>query len=154
MINVTFIALLLVGCATDPEPLGFVPPLYLVGDPVPPPLGWEPLGTTFGDAGLDECYFDWYKIDETDCQITIGVVRVPMLRERAGTNARTFRDQRRIEIDSRLAGIDLDYAVAHEVGHILLDTSEHTPTGIMSGYATEMSADDWALACRTIGRGC
>lgn len=153
MINVTLVALLLVGCTTSAEPDGYVPPINLVGDEVPAPHGWEPLGTTFGDAGLEECGFTWYKFDETDCQITVGVVRVPMLRERAGTNARTFRDQRRIEIDLRLDGYALEVAVAHEVGHVLLDTAEHTPTGIMSGTTTEMSEDDWALARRTIFQG-
>lgn len=153
MINVILIALFLVGCTTT-DPDGYMPPINLVGDPVPVPHGWDPLGVEFTDAGLEECGFTWYRFDEVDCQITVGIVLVPMLRERAGTNARTFRDQRRIEIDSRLEGIDLDYAIAHEVGHILLDTSEHTRTGIMSGYATEMTADDWALACRTIARGC
>lgn len=132
-----------------------MPAVVLVADPVPAPLAWEDLGFTFGDAGLDECAYGWYRDGEdAACQITIGVVRVPMLRERTGTNARTFRDQRRIEIDSRLEGYDLDLAVAHEVGHVVLDTSEHTRTGIMSGGSVALSDDDRALACRTIGRGC
>lgn len=150
MINVIAIVVLVAGCAAEP----FVPAVNLVHDPAPVPRGWEPLGFVFEDAGLGECGITWYSHGETDCQITIGIVSVPMLRERTGTNARTFRDQRRVEIDSRLEGEPLLFAVSHEVGHVILDTSKHTPTGIMSGGATEMTEDDWRLACESIGRGC
>lgn len=154
MINVFILAVFLVGCvAASDEP--DAPNVNLVADPVPAPSGWEVLGYTFdGDVGLPECDLHWHVGKEPPCQITIGVVRVPMLRERTGTNARSFRDRRRVEIDSRLEGTALDFAVAHEVGHILLDTSEHTPTGIMSGGAQYVSSDDRALACRTVGLGC
>lgn len=143
----------LVGCvaAGETEP---APSVVLVRDPVPVPHEWEALGFSFGDAGLDECTQAWYKFDELPCQITIGIVRVPMLRERSGTSARTFRDLRRVEIDSRLEGSDLEVAIAHEVGHVLLDTPEHTANGIMSGKTAVLSKDDRALACRTIGLGC
>lgn len=152
MINVTILALLLVGCTTEAPD---APNVALVADPVPAPTAWESLGYTFDPAAdLPECDLHWRANTEPPCQITIGVVRVPMLRERAGTNARTFRDQRRIEIDSRLEGYALELAVAHEVGHILLDTPEHTQTGIMSGSSLVLSADDRALACRTVGLGC
>lgn len=144
---------LLVGCVASSEP--DAPNVVLVADPVPPPLGWEALGFTFDPAAdLPECDLHWRADSEPPCQITIGVVRVPMLRERAGTNARTFRDQRRIEIDSRLDGVALDFAVAHEVGHVLLDTSEHTQGGIMGGSSLTVTAQDRALACRTVGLGC
>lgn len=152
MINVALCSLLLVGCAAQPDE--FTPSVNLVADPVPVPYGWGEIGFSFGDSGFGECGLGWYKFDETDCQITIGVVFVPMLRERTGTNAQTHRDQRFVEVDSRLTGYALKIAVAHEVGHVLLDTSEHTRTGIMSGSSLAISDDDRELACRSIGRGC
>lgn len=153
MINVAIVAVLLVGCVASDE-IEPAPAVVLVEDPADPPLGWEALGFTFGDAGLTECSLVWYRDGETDCQITIGIVRVPMLRERTGTNARTFRILRLVEIDSRLDGYALEIAVAHEVGHILLDTPKHTTTGIMSGESVEVSDQDRRLACESIGLGC
>ncbi len=48
----------------------------------------------------------------------------------------------------------LQQCAAHELGHILLDTPEHTATGVMSGHSLSLSPDDLALACRATGRGC
>lgn len=121
---------------------------------------WEPLGfdVSLEDSGLVECDLGWYVPNEgteipesgIDCQITIGVRRVPILRERAGTNARSFRDQRLIELDPRLDTFGLLYALSHESGHILLDTKLHTQGGIMGGSTYVLTDVDRELACETI----
>lgn len=134
---------LLVGCADRL----FCPPVSLIGAPAPTPHGWEPLGFSFGDPGLGECGRGWYEFDQTDCQITIGVVRAP-----SANRAQADRFHRIVTIDPSV--IDLEIPIAHEVGHILLDTAEHTQGGIMGGATAEMGAVDFELACRSIGRGC
>lgn len=61
-------------------------------------------------------------------------------------------DTRDIAIDTRVTDpVLLSVATAHEVGHVILFTKEHTTTGIMGGKTDHMSADDRALACRQIG---
>lgn len=117
---------------------------------------WEPLGFTVeiedGTFPRGECPRRWYAERVTDCQITIGVVVTDGLVESRGTDAYSNRTDRATYIDARLVGENLQRAVAHEVGHILLDASnaDHTRTGIMAGHTTEMSDDDRDLACRNI----
>lgn len=146
--------LALVGCTVD-RPVA--PCVRLVADATTEDVAyastWMPVGFDFSrdESGLDECAQRWYVDGITDCQITIGLVRVPQLRERTGTNARTSRADRRIEIDASMTGFALAVAVAHEVGHVVLDTAEHTRGGVMGGADVILSVDDKALACRAIG---
>lgn len=114
---------------------------------------WAPLGFEVGfeDSGMVECDFTWPS-ETTDCQITIGIIRDPLLREKEGTNALSDRTGRFMKIDSEVTDpFGLAIAVAHEAGHILLDTAEHTQGGIMGGADCVMHDVDKELACRTIG---
>lgn len=145
------LVLLLVGCVERPA----APAVQLVTDRAEDVAGvdaWAPLGfdVALEDSGLPECGYGWYDEGDTDCQLTIGVHHVPNLRERAGSNARSFRDQRLIEVDSRLDTFGLLYALSHESGHILLDTKIHTAGGIMGGSTYVLTDVDRRLACETI----
>lgn len=147
------VACLLVACST-PRP--HAPYVHLVvpngGPQLPAYLeaasAWEALGFTFGfaDSGRTECDVAWWSERVPACQLTIGVIRDPQLRAVYGTNAMAFL------IDAALTGYTLLIAVAHELGHVLLYTPEHTKTGIMSGGSVALDAADRALACRTIRR--
>lgn len=145
------LASLLVGCVERPT----APAVQLITDRAEDVAGvdaWEPLGfdVALEDSGLPECDQQWYAHGELDCQITIGVRHVELLREHVGSNARSFRDQRLIEVDSRLDTFGLLYALSHEAGHILLDTSVHTNGGIMGGSTYVLTPVDRRLACETI----
>ncbi len=112
---------------------------------------WIPLGFDVVErSNLPECERRWYETGDTDCVITIGIRRDPMLRDREGTNALSNRADRSVTIDASLSGYDLIVAVAHEVGHIVLDTPEHTRGGVMGGSSAQLEAVDYELACRTI----
>lgn len=149
----------LVGCAVDvPE----LPEVQLVMWPGQPELAeyqdgacaWEPLGfAVVGGSQRDECPRRWYSNPrETDCVITIGIKRESMLVEREGTTALSNRAERYIVIDDRVTNpYDLTLAVAHEAGHILLDTAEHTQGGVMGGSSTQLDQVDYELACAAIG---
>lgn len=142
----------LVGCL---EQRPAAPAVQLITDRAEDVAGvdaWAPLGfdVALEDSGLPECGYDWYDAGELECQITIGVRHVELLRERAGTNARSFRDQRLIEVDARLDNFGLLYALSHESGHILLDTKTHTAGGIMGGATYVLTPVDRELACETI----
>ncbi|MGE0402909.1 MAG: hypothetical protein AB7T06_39755 [Kofleriaceae bacterium] len=118
---------------------------------------WEPLGFTveadeLGAVAEDECPRRWYATGEYDCTLTVGVKRDPQLLSREGTLASSNRAARSIAINtSVVASYDLVLAMAHEVGHIVLDTSEHTVGGVMGGSSTVLEAVDYELACRAIG---
>ena len=114
---------------------------------------WRPLGFRITTApSRPECVRDWYVQGDYDCTITIGVQRDPLLRERAGTNALSNRAERSIVIDSELTNAyDLTLAMAHEVGHIVLDTAEHTSGGVMGGASAVLTSVDYEFACRAIG---
>lgn len=156
---------LLVSCATtEPTPRVRIAVVdaYGYAEPLPEYLegarAWEPLGfeVTFGARGVEsECPRRWYDGADVDCQITIELVRKPRLVETDGTLALSDIARRGIAIDPRVTDRDaLLTAVAHEVGHILLDTSMHTTGGIMGGQGWQMFAPwpDLQLACMTIGR--
>lgn len=155
---------LLVGCATtEPAPhvriavvdaYGYSAqlPEYLEGA-----RAWEPLGfdVAFGERGEHECPRRWYDGADVDCQITIELVRKPRLVETDGPLALSDIERRGVAIDPRVTERELLLtAVAHEVGHILLDTPMHTTGGIMGGQGWRMFAPwpDLQLACMTIGR--
>lgn len=124
-------------------------PVYTAG-----PDAWSPLGfeAVTDDPGTPECARDWYVHRTTDCKITMWIYRVPDLVETAGTQAQTDPTTRAVSIDSRLVDpLHLQIAVAHEAGHILLDTPRHTQGGIMGGADCVMHDVDYQLACETIG---
>lgn len=130
---------------------------------------WEPLGFRVyladepeaADAGgqiAPECGPRWYQHGSRDCQITIDIVVDPLLLERSGTDAAAFSATRVVLLDDRLLEADtgpasryLRTAVAHEVGHVVLDTGRHTQGGIMGGATSVMRDVDYELACETIG---
>lgn len=107
---------------------------------------WSPLGFSVREeSALVECPRRWYDDGVTNCVITIGV-------KRERTNTQASRDERYMIIDERTVGeYDLVLAVAHEAGHILGDTAEHTETGVMSGTSARLSDDDRDLMCRSVG---
>lgn len=158
----------LTGCAVEHAPVAPHVGLFVVNsDPGRTPSepraehldganAWSPLGFEFafeyGAYGRTECGRRWYTTDfDPECQITIGVVVTPFLVERRGTDALSNREERWLAVDSRLTGEALRIAIAHEVGHIVLDSPEHTASGIMSGQTSRMSDDDRDLACESIG---
>jgi hypothetical protein len=63
---------------------------------------------------------------------------------------------RELGLDSRIHGDELAHVIAHELGHVLLNTGKHTTHGVMvtGGWMWALSAKDRALACEAIGRGC
>lgn len=112
---------------------------------------WSQLGFSVGSSDLPECARDWYETGETECAITILVTRDPLLRERTGTDALSNRTDRTVAIDSELTNeYNLIVAVAHEVGHIVLDTPKHTQGGVMGGASARLERVDYELACSTI----
>lgn len=151
--------LLLAACSSIPKTTG--PQrnvrLVIVGDSqrdiyVKAASIWSVLGFTIGyqDAGRVECQRKWFD-DKQTCQYTIGIIRDPTLRQRAGTNAESNRDQRAVRIDSAVVDqYQLMIAVAHEVGHILLDTERHTQGGVMGGSDWALGEVDRQLACETV----
>lgn len=134
--------------------------------------GWEPLGFEFaiGDPIVTEpehpeCSRKWYervqRLGSEDCQISITIVVDPLLIERTGFDAAAGRDSRVVYLDDLIleshtpAALHyLTVAVAHEVGHIVLDTPLHTDGGIMGGATATMRDVDYELACSSIGLGC
>lgn len=107
------------------------------------------LGYTcgFDDVDLDECDRGWRKRREI-CQLTLGLVYDPAQTVTAQSN----RDQRAAWFRGDLASAAVytqRLAIEHELGHLILDTAEHTATGIMAGASVALSADDRDLARRT-----
>lgn len=145
------------GCVTEPPE---APSVQLVMWPGQAHLAayddaarsWEPLGFTLASDSDTECPRLWYSEPRiTDCTITVGIKREPMLVEREGTAAYANRAERFIVIDSSLEGYDLAVAATHELGHVLLDTAEHTEGGVMGGSSTSLEPVDYELACRSVG---
>ena len=112
---------------------------------------WEELGfdVELGVPGeLVECQRGWYHGD-FNCQLTIGVVVDPLLKERTGSDAASDRNARAVLLDDTRT--EYLIAVAHEVGHIVLDTPRHTHGGVMGGSSSVLRDVDFQLACETIG---
>src|SRR5690606_27993297 len=108
---------------------------------------------TLGDSGV-ECPRDWYARGETDCTITVHLSLWPRFRERYGMDGAADRATRGIVIDDRYSGALLHHLVAHELGHVLLDTGHHHERGILSSLGTAdtvATRADYALACKSIG---
>jgi hypothetical protein len=107
---------------------------------------WNPLGFHLGDRGR-ECLKRWMDVPDTDCHITIHVYREDGLAE-TGSAGLADRANRRVIIDSRWTGRFLVHVGAHEFGHLLLNTGDHTTEGVMSSDGSvSLSDDDIALAC-------
>lgn len=149
----------LVGCADTPPSAPTVVIHDLGGDPSVRPTylqaasGWAPLGFefTFDDPDLPECNH-WQAGQPTNCSIITYLFRVDNLSDVDGAiRAVTDPNTRAISIDSSVAGFDLEIATAHELGHVLLETGEHTIGGIMGGSDASMWDVDYALACQSIG---
>lgn len=158
MKTIILIALLAACSTTDRPAAPYVhlelvkqtPPMaeYLAGAGV-----WEPLGFDFGytDSGLPECQPNWYQPGQSaDCQITITLVRWEHLQEQYGTTALSDRHLRTMAIDTREEGSSLQLAISHEVGHIILNTEDHSQGGIMGGSSLTLTQTDIAFACAHI----
>lgn len=107
------------------------------------------LGCTCGfeDAGLPECARGWRTRHEI-CQLTLGLVYDSTLVVTAKSN----RDQRTAWFRGDLPSAPVytqRLAIEHELGHLILDTAEHTATGVMAGASVALSDDDRDLARRT-----
>jgi len=147
------LSLLLAACVADRPSAPAVRLITTLTDSVVGVSAWEPLGfdVSANDSELPECAYTWYRTKTTSCQITIGIVIDPLLREHTGTLALSYRDQRTIVLDDDIREREaLLVAVAHESGHILLDTPKHTSRGIMGGTSWHMWDEDRTLACETI----
>jgi len=109
------------------------------------------------EADLDKALVGWASIGlvrvKSGGQIPIVTVeRVDKIEHNA--TGVTNRRLRRIQVRADLTGFVLWVTLAHEVGHGVLDTSTHTPCGIMGGRDFMPCAEDKALACRRVGLGC
>jgi hypothetical protein len=120
---------------------------------------WRSLGFVTSvekTSQLPPCPNNWAAQGLTDCVLVIGLSSLPgmMVNHKARGWADRVTDT--IAIDSIIGGSELVHVIAHEVGHILLNTSKHTTHGVMNsgGWMRNLSAKDRALACETIGRGC
>lgn len=101
-------------------------------------VGWETIGLVRDDASPDIA--------------AIRVQRVPD--DSMDVDARTWREFRLIEIRESVAGLRLYVAIAHEIGHGVLDTGRHTNCGIMGSSDWFPCDEDIALACERVGVGC
>lgn len=130
--------------------------LVIVGDETRPiyveaARAWRELGLDVGyeDPGMPECPQRWPSVAR--CQITIGIVRAAGVRQEEGSDAAANRRERRIRIDTTVTDpLKLRARVAHEVGHIVLDTPRHTVGGVMGGADWVLHDVDRQLACETI----
>lgn len=118
---------------------------------------WRPLGfaASLEDPKLPECGRRWYAdAAALPCKITIFVLVDPTLLAVAHVGAQSDRTSRTVWIDASTDPYRARYALAHEVGHIVLDTPKHTLGGVMGGSTYWLMPVDYALACESIGRGC
>lgn len=152
-------AALLGACTAEPELPHVV--IYadpqLAGDVAAVAAVWEPLGFTFGEPRkqLPQCYLHWTRSELEPCEISV-IVHVgtdDILRGNLGVTVP----------DLRTAWVDVDagrpwLVMAHEVGHVLLDSNSHLldgERGVMawtSALIEEQLTDaDRRLACRNRG---
>jgi hypothetical protein len=124
-------------------------------------IAWQSVGFVGGielKTNLPRCPNDWYKRSPqvTECVIEIGVIRERGLMVNHQVMGQADRVTDTIHVDSLLFNFDLIHVIAHEVGHILMNTSKHTAKGVMlsGGWEWWLSVEDKALACETIQRGC
>ncbi len=139
---------LLSGCVTALPPA----PSVLLSAPLPNSNAWHRLGFDIvTDSELIDCPRRWYETGDVDCVIRINVTVSPDVLVLTGSEALANRADRWVAFDTSLTGQRLDIAVAHELGHILLDTPKHTAGGVMGGSSAHPTAVDYELACESIG---
>lgn len=148
------VALFLIGCAVDRPS---APAVRLVVDRDLPGIDvWSPLGfdveivPAWPTDGAPECARQWYAAHDTACAITINASIEPNVLGRTGSRAASSRDDRWIAIDAAIEPARMTNAVAHELGHILLDADQHTVGGVMGGSSDVMLTVDYELACSSI----
>jgi len=84
-----------------------------------------------------------------DGDVVIGAFLSPEPR-RLGVNGLADRDSNTILIADHLVGFQLAVVIAHEVGHVVLDTGEHTSCGVMGSIDVVLCAADRELAERRL----
>lgn len=119
---------------------------------------WRELGfqITVGDPGAaPACAQRWFAHDDV-CEIRVRVRAVGPEQLAADGVGRAVRGLGEVWILDGTARPDL--VLAHELGHILLDTGEHVSRGLMSANTANitpnLTAEDRALACRVAAIGC
>jgi len=124
-------------------------------------LVWQDVGFKTqleGTTSLPRCPNNWYQQSPqvTQCMIEIGVIRERGLMLNYQDMGQADRDRDTIRVDSSLINFDLIHVIAHEVGHIILNTPKHTTKGVMlsGGWEWALSVEDKALACETVKRSC
>lgn len=126
--------------------------------------GWVTLGfrpSPDADTDLAPCPADWHlhRPPVVDCALVIGIKRETGMHDALGVDGLSDRASRTISVDARWTGWLLSAVVAHETGHILMNTSRHLPAGqrgVMqaAGAEWDVSDADRRLGCETIRRGC
>lgn len=122
---------------------------------------WKALGLQWSftddpNRSPNHCPHDWPAKNLVDCVIDVGLYKKDGMAEQ-GSAGWSNRATNESWIDSRWTGLYLLHVVAHEIGHQVLNTSEHlADKGIMmSGWNEWLaSSADHALACKTIKRAC
>jgi hypothetical protein len=117
-------------------------------------LGFEPLVEQ--ESKLPRCPNLWAASGRVDCVIVIGLRREPDMMTRYQARGMADRVTDTVLVDVTLYGKELAHVIAHETGHILLNTARHVGYGVMDsvGWLRRLSAQDRQLACETVKRGC
>jgi hypothetical protein len=122
---------------------------------------WRGLGFTTAvevEPTLPLCPNDWYKRTPQllACSIVIALRKEPGMIATYSHYAQSDRATDVTTVDDSVHGKKLASVIAHEAGHVLLNTSSHTTYGAMApgGDFVFLAAHDKRLACLTIGRGC
>lgn len=125
-------------------------PAHVLDDAI---TAWSALGFHEGSDSDAECAADWFVTGDVDCSIFISVEMDDTLIEEYRVGGLADVEGRRIWLYP--AAENLHALVAHEFGHVLLNTSEHIAgrPAVMNGGPGLLHATvaDYQLACRTIG---
>jgi Zn-dependent protease with chaperone function len=120
---------------------------------------WRQLGfitEVEQETALPACPNDWAARGLIHCALVLGLRKEPCLMSE-GMRGASDRVTDTITVDANIHGKELAHVIAHEAGHILLNTSKHVRSyGVMlsGGSMSDLSAQDRALACGAIHRGC
>lgn len=118
---------------------------------------WEQIGfdVVTDDPGQQPvCAQRWYDYEWDGCEIRVRIKAASQLDD--GAVGRALRGLGEIWIldTTQRPGLVL----AHELGHIVLNTGEHVDEGLMSATTVsitfELTDEDLALACKAAGIGC